>query len=142
MSELRPRFSQGAAAAAGTPGGPIYPADANQCREWIESMGKLGFTITVVERKYDPQALQQFGPPEMLATQLLSEELGHFDSILRGDPFKLYFYTITKALPAGLQLIKDRLTALGLLPLCKIGYADAKDRCWRTFYPELERAAL
>ena len=103
-------------------------------------MTKLGFTTTAVEMKFDAQALEQFGPPEVLATQLLREELGHFDSILQGDPFKLFFYVHTGTLAAGLQFIKDRLEALGLLGLCKIDHADARGQCWRTFYPELEKA--
>jgi hypothetical protein len=139
-ADLHPRFDQGAAPAAGAPSGAIDPADANRCWEWVQAMGKIGFTVAVVEIKYDPKALEQFGPPEVLAAQLISEELGHWDSIGLGAPFKLYFYLVTKTIPAGLQFIKERLTALGLLGDCKIGHADAKDRCWRTFYPDLEKA--
>lgn len=140
--DLHSRFSQGTAPGAGAPDGPVDPADANQCWEWIENMGKLGFTTCAVEMRFDVQALEQFGPPEVLATQLLSEDLGSFDSIKRGDPFKLYFYANTSTLATGLQFIKDRLAALGLLPLCKIGHADAQDQCWRTFYPELEKVLI
>jgi hypothetical protein len=138
-NDLHPRFAMPHAPGAGAPGGPIDPADSNQNWEWIESMGKLGFTITVVEMKYDPQALGQFGPPEVLATQLLSEELGRFDSIRQGNPFNLYFYVHTKTLTAGLQLIMDRLEKFGLLTLCKIGHADGQDRCWRVFHPALKK---
>jgi hypothetical protein len=72
---------------------------------------------------------------------LISEEWGHFDSILQGDPFRLYFYLFSTTLPDGLRFIKARLDKFGLLAACKIGHADAQDKCWRTYYPEMEAGA-
>ena len=44
-------------------------------------------------------------------------------------------------LAAGLQLVKTRLAAIGLLAHVKIGYADLDAKTWRVFYPELEAGA-
>jgi hypothetical protein len=137
MNEPRQRFSGVEKPTAEPAPEHADPADANNWWEWIESMAKIGFTIAVIEMSFDQKALEEFGPPEVLASQLIAEELGHFDSVLRGNPFRLYFYIFRSKLPAWLQFAKDGLAAASLLPLSKIGYADVPDHCWRVFYPDL-----
>lgn len=137
-NELHPRFSQGAAPGASAP--TIDPADANGCREWIETMGKAGFSVAVIRAPYSPALWENSDFEKRLGTELTEAGLGHLDSAKWGNPITFFFYLHSKSLAAGLTFIKFRLAAIGLLQHVRIGYADAGDKCWRTFYPALERA--
>ena len=134
-SEQHPRFSQPGAAPEQPAPAWCDPADANTEWEWIQSMAKIGFTLVLVEMCFDRAQLEEFGHPQVLAAQLIKEELGHFDSIKQGNPFGLFFYV--GPMPAAVEFIKLRLQELGLLPLCKIGLADSAEKVWRTFYPAM-----
>lgn len=134
---LNPRFSQGAAPGAGAPA--IDPADANGCLEWLDDMGKIGFSVACIRAPYSPALWQNSDFEKRLGSELTEAGLGHLDSAKYGNPITFFFYLHSKSLAAGLQLMKARLAAIGLLPHVRIGYADLGDKCWRTFYPELER---
>jgi hypothetical protein len=135
-----PRFSQPDAPGLGAQP-QCDPADACQSWEWIGEMAKIGFTIVVVEMRFEPDKLQQFGPPEVLAAQLVTEKEGHFDSAQKGNPFNLFFNVFTEELPTTLQSVKSRLEHLGLLGMAKIGHAECADKVWRTFFPALAGTA-
>ena len=109
------------------------PADANRSWEWLESMGQLGFVCVAVEVVFDQAKLQHFGPPEVLCPLLIQDELGHFDSLIKGNPFTIFFYVDGRRLAEALQYMRAQLDTHGLLSLAKIGYADVKPRVWRTF---------
>jgi len=137
-NDLHPRFSQGAAPGVGVP--TIDPADANGCREWIETMGTAGFSVAFIQASCSPAVWENSDFEKRLGTELSEAGLGHLDSTKWGNPIVFFFYLHSKSLAAGLQLIKSRLAAIGLLPHVRIGFADTGDKCWRTFYPELGRA--
>lgn len=139
-SELHPRFSQGAAPAAGAPSGAIDPAYANGNLEWLDTMGKAGFSIGYVRAPYTPALWANSDFEKRLGSELTEAGLGHLDSVEWGNPIIFFFYLHSKSLAAGLQLIKSRLAAIGLLSHVEIGYADPVDECWRTLYPGLEKA--
>lgn len=136
MSHPRPRFSLTPAADGAVE--HADPTEANNCLEWIEGMAKIGFTVAVVEVKYSRPELEKagLGFEERIGSLLQDGELGHFDTMQQGDPFKLFFYLHTKTLSVALQFIKAKLEELGLLSLCKIGHADHEAKVWRVFYPE------
>jgi hypothetical protein len=125
------------------PQGVINPASANVCMEWVRDMGKIGFTVVAVEGRSWADALQnnEAGFEEKIGEQLTEARLGHFDSLLTGAPFTLFFYLFTDTLPTGLQFIQGKLESLGLLHLCKIAQADSEEKCWRTFYPAIAEQA-
>jgi hypothetical protein len=139
-NDLHPRFEQGAAPGADAPTGPVDPSDFNGCPKWIEDMGKIGFTVAIVQAPYSPALWANSDFEKRLGTELIEAGLGHLDSAKWGNPISYFFYLKSGSLAAGLQLIKSRLAAIELLPHVKIGYADPGDKCWRTFYPELEKA--
>ncbi len=103
-------------------------------------MGKIGFTVAIVQAPYSPALWANSDFEKRLGTELIEAGLGHLDSAKWGNPISYFFYLKSGSLAAGLQLIKSRLAAIELLPHVKIGYADPGDKCWRTFYPELEKA--
>ena len=138
--DLHPRFSQRAAPGADAPSGAIDPANANGCPEWIEDMGKIGFTVAFIQAPYSPALWANSGFEKRLGSELIEAGLGHLDSAKWGNPTTFFFYLRSGRLAAGLQLIKSRLAAIELLPHVKVGYADPGDKCWRIFSPELERA--
>ena len=137
-NDLAPRFSQGAAPGAGAP--MVDPADANGCLDWLEDMGKIGFAVACIKAPYSPALWANPDFEKRLGSELTEAGLGHLDSAKYGNPIMFFFYLHSESLAAGLQLIKSRLAAIGLLPHVRIGYADTGDKCWRRFYPELERA--
>jgi hypothetical protein len=138
--DLHPRFSQRAAPGADAPGGAIDPANANNCPEWIESMGKINFTVAFIQAPYSPALWANSNFEKRLGSELTEAGLGRLDSVKWGNPITYFFYLHSERLAAGLQIMKSRLEAIGLFPHIKIGYADPGDKCWRTFYPALERA--
>jgi hypothetical protein len=123
-----------------TPDGAIDPADANGNLEWLETMGKAGFSVACIQAPYSPELRANSDFEKRLGSELAEAGLGHLDSAKWGDPVTFFFYLHSKSLAAGLQFIKSRLAAIGLLPQVRIGYADTGDKCWRKFYPELETA--
>jgi hypothetical protein len=140
MSADHPRFGQGAVPADAFPPSSVDAADANVCWEWVESMEKIGFTVLLVVAFYTDELWKHPAFEVELGEELTTAGLGHFDSAKFGGNSNLYYFYIHRTtLTAGLKTIKDRLAALGLLTLCQIGHADAKDKCWRKFYPELEK---
>ena len=136
-NRLSARFSQGAAPAPSAP--TADPADANGCLEWLEGMGKIGFSVACIRAPYSPALWANSDFEKRLGSELTEAGLGHFDSAKYGDPITFFFYLHSKSLAAGLQLMKTRLAAIGLLPHVRIGYADTGDKCWRKYYPELGR---
>jgi hypothetical protein len=121
--------------------GAIDPAAFNVSWEWNEDMGKIGFAVAFIRAPYSPALWENSGFEKRLGGELTEAGLGHLDSEKWGNPVTFFFYLHSKSLAAGLQLIKSRLAAIGLLQHVRIGYADAGDKCWRTFYPALERAS-
>jgi hypothetical protein len=121
--------------------GAIDPAAFNVSWEWNEDMGKIGFAVAFIRAPYSPALWENSGFEKRLGGELTEAGLGHLDSEKWGNPVTFFFYLHSKSLAAGLQLIKSRLSAIGLLQHVRIGYADAGDKCWRTFYPALERAS-
>jgi hypothetical protein len=117
----------------------VDPADANGCPEWIEDMGKIGLSVAFIQAPYSSALWANADFEKRLGSELSGARLGHLDSAKYGIPITFFFYLNSKSLAAGLQLIKARLAAIGLLPHVKIGYADPGDKCWRTFHPELEQ---
>jgi len=140
MSETNPRFSQGAAPEAAAAHDPVDPAAANLSLEWFDICGKIGFTVVAVQAPYSPELFKNSGFEKALGSELTEAGLGHLDSIKWFNPIAFYFYLHTKNLAAGLQLIKSRLAAIGLLPQVKIGVADAESKTFRVYYPEVEKA--
>ena len=136
-NDLAPRFSQGDAPGAGAASGACDPADANGNLEWLETMGKVGFSVAFIQAPYTPELWANPGFEEHLGRELTEAGMGHLDSAKWGNPITFFFYLHSKSLAAGLQLIKARMAAIELLPRVKIGYADPSDKCWRMFYPEL-----
>jgi hypothetical protein len=126
---------------AGAPSGAVDPAAFNVSWEWNEDMDKIGFTVAFIRAPYSPALGENSGFEKRLGGELTEAGLGHLDSEKWGNPVTFFFYLHSKSLAAGLQLIKSRLAAIGLLQHVRIGYADAGDKCWRTFYPALERAS-
>ena len=126
-----PRFPQGDPRR----GPKIDPSDANACPEWLEAMGKIGFSVAFIEAPYSPALWANADFEKRLGSELTEAGLGHLDSAKYGNPITFFFYLNSKSLAAELQLIKARLAAIGLLPHVKIGYADTGDKCWRMFYP-------
>ena len=121
--------------------GAIDPAAFNVSWEWNEDMDKIGFAVAFIRAPYSPALWENSGFEKRLGGELTEAGLGHLDSEKWGNPVTFFFYLHSKSLAAGLQLIKSRLAAIGLLQHVRIGYADAGDKCWRTFYPALERAS-
>jgi hypothetical protein len=139
MSEgTNPRFSQVPAPASAAGGQALDPAQANTSTEWIKLCAQIGFTAVVIWAPYSPELWQNSGFEKALSTQLTAANLGHLDSVKWFNPISFFFYLYTTSLPAGLQLIKARLSAIGLLPHVKIGVADPEAKTWRVFFPELE----
>jgi hypothetical protein len=135
--ETTPRFSQETTRAAGQAPNAIDPAAANETIEWVELIGKLGLTAVAVHAPYSAELWQNSGFEEDLGRELAEAHLGHYDSARYFNPIIFFFYVRTQDLAAGLQLIKARLAAIGLLASVKIGVADQESKAWRTFYPEL-----
>ncbi len=131
MSE--PRFQPSPTVPSGAPPDGCDPADANRSWPWLESMAQLGFVCVCVEMAFDAAKLQRFGHPEILCPLLITEEFGHFDSLGKGDPFTLFYYVDGTRLAEALRFIRTQLAAHGLLSIAKVGYADVKPQCWRTF---------
>ena len=121
--------------------GAIDPAAFNVSWEWNEDMDKIGFAVAFIRAPYSPALLENSGFEKRLGGELTEAGLGHLDSEKWGNQVTFFFYLHSKSLAAGLQLIKSRLADIGLLQHVRIGYADAGDKCWRTFYPALERAS-
>src|ERR1035438_6355447 len=141
MSSERPqRFSVRQQPAIAAKPEQVDPADANGCPEWLEDMGKVGFTVAFIQAKYSPALWANSNFEKRLGSELTEAGLGHLDSAKWGNPTTFFFYLRSGRLAAGLQLIKSRLAAIELLPHVKVGYADPGDKCWRIFSPELERA--
>jgi transcriptional regulator with XRE-family HTH domain len=115
----------------------IDPAAANENIEWVELIGKLGLTAVAVRAPYSAELWQNSGFEEDLGRELAEAHLGEYDSARYFNPITFFFYVRTQDLAAGLQLIKARLAAIGLLPSVKIGVADHESKAWRVFYPEL-----
>jgi hypothetical protein len=104
-------------------------------------MERIGFTVMLVVAFYSDELWKHPAFEVELGKELTTAGLGHFDSAkFGGNPNLYYFFIHRRTLTAGLKTVRDRLAALGLLTFCKVGHADGKDKCWRTFYPELERA--
>ena len=139
-NDLHPRFSMSSEPSAEPPPAHVDPADANGCPEWLEDMGKVGFTVAFIQAKYSPALWANSNFEKRLGSELTEAGLGHLDSAKWGNPTTFFFYLRSGRLAAGLQLIKSRLAAIELLPHVKVGYADPGDKCWRIFSPELERA--
>jgi transcriptional regulator with XRE-family HTH domain len=135
--EANPRFSQETTRAAGQAPNAIDPAAANESIEWVELIGKLGLTAVAVRAPYSAKLWQNSGFEEDLGRELAEAHLGDYDSARYFNPIIFFFYVRTQDLAAGLQLIKARLAAIGLLPSVKIGVADQESKVWRVFYPEL-----
>ena len=135
--ETNPRFSQGTATAAGQAPGAADPVAANESIEWIETFGKVGLTVVVVQARWLAQLWAVNGFEEALGEELNQARLGVYDGLKVADhTVAFYCHCNTERLAAGLQLIKARLAAIGLLPMVKIGIADQEARSWRIFYPE------
>jgi transcriptional regulator with XRE-family HTH domain len=135
--ETTPRFSQETTRTAGQTPNAIDPAAANETIEWVELIGKLGLTAVAVRAPYSAELWQNSGFEEDLGRELAEAHLGQYDSARYFNPITCFFYVRTQDLAAGLQLIKARLAAIGLLPSVKIGVADQESKAWRVFYPEL-----
>ena len=139
-SEHPSRFSMPPTPGAESKPEQVDPADANGCPEWLEDMGKIGHSVAFIQCPYSPALWANADFEKRLGSELSGATLGHLDSAKYSNPITFFFYLNSKSLAAGLQLIKARLAAIGLLPHVRIGYADTGDKCWRTFYPKLERA--
>jgi hypothetical protein len=139
ISERPQRFSVRQQPAIAAKPEQVDPADANGCPEWLEDMGKIGLSVAFIKAPYSPALWANSDFEKRLGSELTEARLGHLDSAKYGNPIVFFFYLNSKSLAAGLQLIKARLAAIGLLPHVRIGYADPGDKCWRTFYPELDR---
>jgi len=139
MSEQNPRFSLGSAPEAAAASNPLDPAAANECIEWVDLAGKLGFTVVAVQAHYCEELWAVSGFEKSLGRELTEANLGHLDSVKWFNPITFYFLVNTQNLAAGLLLIKARMAAIGLLPRVKIGCADQESRTYRTLYPEAEK---
>ena len=137
VSKHASRFSMSSEPSAEPPPAHVDPAAANGCPEWQEDMGKLGFTVAFIQILHSPALWANSGFEERLDGELTVFKLGQLDSATWGNPATFFFYLHSARLAAGLQLLKSRLAIIELLPNVKIGYADASDKCWRMFYPEL-----
>lgn len=133
-AERNPRFDQEAAPPAKAPES-ADPAAANIDWEWNMDMGKIGFSVAFIQAPYSPALWENSGFEKRLDSELTEAGLGHLDSEKWGNPITFFFYLHSKSLAAGLQLVKFRLTNIGLLPHVKIGWADCQDKCWRVFHP-------
>jgi len=115
----------------------IDPAAANFCTEWVAGVcAKIGLTAVVIGAPYSPELWANSGFEARLDEELRAAHLGHYDSAKFGNPIAFFFYLSSERLTEGLQLIKDRLSAIGLLSQVKIGYSDSDAKRWRVFYPE------
>ena len=139
--EANARFSKDSGAATGQGPMAIDPAAANQDIEWVELVGKLGLTTVAVQISYSAELWENSGFEQDLSRELAQGGLGELDSVKWFNLIVFFFYVRTQDLAAGLQFIKARLAAIGLLPRVKIGVADLESRTWRVFYPELEKAS-
>jgi len=136
MSETNPRFSQETRTAAGQYPKTADPAAANENIEWIELGLSIGLSVVAVQAPYSSELWNNAGFENALGSELTQAGLGHYDSAKYFNPIAFYFYLKTESLAAGLQLIKARLAAIGLLPSVKIGVGDQESKTWRVFYPE------
>src|ERR1051325_5932364 len=97
-----PRFSFPDSA----PEGAIDPADCNSTNDegswlWVETvLAPIGLTLVCVEMKYSEPELQKVGPqfPELIGAEIFKHDFGHFDSLKKGDPFKIYYHLYTASL--------------------------------------------
>ena len=132
MSNIQnPRFAQGAAPGADAPTGPIDPAAANTCIEWLDTVGKVGFTVVAVQAPYSAELWQNSGFEKALGNELAAANLGFYDSMKPFNPLVFFFYVPSKFVVAALEIIKARLAAICLLPHVTIGYADPESKGYR-----------
>ena len=116
----------------------IDPSTYNLSWDWIGEVGMyMGEKIIAVEARNLSEILPLAGPmfERRWGQEMEAAQIGHFDSIQQGDPFILFYYVNGEKLAAALEFIKAKLTQTGILHLCKIGYADAALKVWRTFHP-------
>jgi hypothetical protein len=127
----RPRFEQP---------GESHPehvefSAANLVWEWHDDLGRLGITVAcvVVDFTAAREALEKVGPgfEEGIGRDLVTADLGHFDSLHQGAQPQLFFYLVTKKLPQALQFLREALEIRGLVRFCKIAIADDEAKLWR-----------
>jgi hypothetical protein len=110
---------------------PVDPASANTCIEWLDTVGKVGFTVVAVQAPYSAELWQNSGFEKALGNELAAANLGFYDSMKPFNPLAFFFYVPSKFVVAALEIIKARLAAIGLLPHVTIGYADPESKGYR-----------
>jgi hypothetical protein len=139
--ETNPRFSLGPTTASAGEPQALDPAAANETIEWVGDVcAKIGLTAVVVQAPYSLQLWQNSGFEERLGEELGAAHLGHYANAKFGNPISFFFYVASEKLVEGLQFLEARVSGIGLLPQCKIGYADLEAKVWRLFYPRVEKA--
>ena len=116
---------------------PSDPADANYSKGWNEVVGKLGFTIVVVQLQRCPKAFEQAEFFESFGEEMQRVHLGHLDSSQYWPHIRFFFYVHGKQLSQALEFLKSGLKQHGLLDISAIGYYDATTQVWRVFHPNI-----
>jgi hypothetical protein len=133
MSE--PRFStDGLNTAKPNPNG-INAADANFSGEWNDIIGKLGFTVIVIQMERCQEIFKDVDFYKPLGEEMTYADLGHYDSSQWHPRYRHFFYAHTQRLAEALEFLKTGLKNRGLLNHSAIGHFDATEKIWREFHP-------
>ena len=111
----------------------IDPADANYSVEWIDSIGKLGLSVIIVQMDRCPQSFASSEIIASLGEEMWKAKLGHLDSSQWHPRIRQFFYAKTKHLGDALNFLRSGLETSGLRDISTIGYFDATEKIWRTF---------
>jgi transcriptional regulator with XRE-family HTH domain len=136
-----PRFSIDEVATIPPQNDPVDPAAANLSNEWVEQMGKIGFTVCAIEVRQAPPVMKSLDFEEWIGAELNLMGLGHIDSFKWGNPFHLFLYLKTESLPTALKVIQGALSKRGVWEFCKVAYSDPEEKVWRTWNPISEGLA-
>jgi transcriptional regulator with XRE-family HTH domain len=116
----------------------IDPAGTWDGFEWVQEVTEpLGWTVIGVSVKFSKPELERVGPrfEERLGDKMEELGIGMFDSMKQGDPFVIYYIAGKGKTAAAIGFLKTALTDIGLIHLCKIGVAEAKEKQWLEYYP-------
>lgn len=132
------RFSTAGLDNAGPKPSAVDPPDANLSIEWNDTLGKLGFTVVVIQMARCEKTFASTEFIESLGKEMSSVELGHHDASQWQPHIRHFFYADAKRLGEALNFLKSGLERSGLLEHSAIGHFDATEKIWRRFHPGIE----